>query len=180
MKIGVFVGSFNPPHDGHLKIAKYLIDYHYVDKVLILPTPNYWNKIDLVNIKDRINMLKFYEEKNIIVDDIHNNYPYTYLVLKSLELDYPNDDLYLIIGSDNIKDLDKWKNLELILKHKIIVMNRGDTIAKYVNKLGKDNFIVIDNFPFIDVSSTKIRNGSFNNIHPKVLEYIRNNRLYNK
>ena len=180
MDIGIFVGSFNPPHDGHIKIAKYLIENNYVDKVLILPTPNYWNKQDLVSIKDRINMLKFYEDKNIVIDDIHNNYPYTYLVLKSLEHDYPNDTLYLILGSDNIKDLNKWKNLELILKHKIIVMNRGDNIEEYINKLGKEHFIVVDNFQSINISSTKIREGNVDNINPKVLEYIKNNHLYNK
>ena len=178
MDIGIFVGSFNPPHDGHIKIAKYLITNKYVDKILIIPTPNYWNKQDLVSIKDRINMLKFYEDKNIIIDDIHNNYPYTYLVLKSLEKDYPNDTLFLILGSDNIKKLNKWKRINDIIKYKIIVMNRGDNIEKYINKLGKEHFIVIDSFPYINISSTKIRNGLFKNIHPKVLEYINNNHLY--
>ncbi len=178
MNIGVFVGSFNPPHDGHIKIAKYLINNHLVDKVLILPTPNYWNKQDLVSIKDRINMLKFYEEKNIIIDSIHNNYPYTYLVLKSLELDYPEDYLFLIIGSDNVKDLDKWKQLDDILKHKIIVMNRGNNIEEYINKLGSNNFIVIDKFPFIDISSTEIRKGKNDFIHPKIIEYIKKHHLY--
>ena len=178
MNIGILFGSFNPPHDGHIKIAKYLIANHYVDKVLILPTPNYWNKQDLVNLKHRITMLKFYEDKKIIIDDIHNNYPYTYLVLKSLENDYTNDTLYLILGSDNIKKLHKWKNLEEILKHKIIVMNRGDNIEKFINMLGKEHFIVIDKFPFINISSTEIREGRSDNIHPKVLEYIKNNHLY--
>ena len=178
MNIGVFVGSFNPPHDGHIKIAKYLINNHLVDKVLILPTPNYWNKQDLVSIKDRINMLKFYEEKKIIIDSIHNNYPYTYQVLKSLEKDYPKDNLYLIIGSDNVINLDKWKKIDEILKHKIIVMNRGDNIEEFINKLGKNHFIVINNFRFIDVSSTEIRNGKKEFINPKVLKYIKKYDLY--
>ena len=179
MKIGVFVGSFNPPHDGHIHIAKYLINNQYVDKVLILPTPNYWNKQDLVGIKDRINMLKFYEEENIIIDDIHNNYPYTYLVLKSLKKDYLNDSLYLVIGSDNIKGFNKWNNLDYILKHKIIVMNRGDNIDKYINKLGKEHFIIIDDFPFINISSSDIRKGKKEFINSNVLKYIKEHNLYN-
>ena len=178
MKIGVFVGSFNPPHDGHMHIAKYLINNYYVDKVLILPTPNYWDKQDLVSIKDRVNMLKFYEEENIIIDDIHNNYLYTYLVLKSLKKDYSKDSLYLIIGSDNVKDLDKWKQINYILKYKIIVMNRGDNIDKYINKLGKEHFIIIDNFPFINISSTKIRKGQTKFINVNVLKYIKEHNLY--
>ena len=75
MRIGVFVGSFNPPHDGHKRIADYLIDNKIVDKVLLLPTPNYWDKNNIINVGDRINMLKFYEDKNIIVDSIHNQFP---------------------------------------------------------------------------------------------------------
>ena len=179
MKIGILVGSFNPPHDGHIKIAKYLIENKYVNKVLIIPTPNYWNKQNLASIEDRINMLKFYEEKNIIIDNIHNNYPYTYLVLKSLEKDYQNASLYLILGSDNIKDLDKWENLEDILKHKIIIMNRGDNINEFINKLGANHFIVIDKFPYINISSTEIKKGRTDNINPNILKYISEHNLYN-
>ena len=50
MKIGVYVGSFNPPHKGHKKIANHLVKNKYVDKVLIIPTSNYWNKTNLVNL----------------------------------------------------------------------------------------------------------------------------------
>ena len=62
MKIGIYVGSFNPPHEGHHKVMKYLLEKKIVDKVLLLPTPEYWNKKDLIDIKERINMLKYYEE----------------------------------------------------------------------------------------------------------------------
>ena len=52
MKIGVYVGSFNPVHIGHIKIVNYLLD-NYLDKVIIVPTGNYWEKIDIVNIDYR-------------------------------------------------------------------------------------------------------------------------------
>ena len=181
MNLGIYPGSFNPVHDGHIKIVKFLLNNNYVDKVLMLPTPNYWNKQDLIDIRDRINMLKFYQEENIIIDSIHNNYPYTYQVLKSLEKDYKKDYLYLIIGSDNLLTFDKWKNLDEILKHKIIVMNRGHSILeleKYINILGKEHFIVINKFPFINISSTMIREGREEYINPKVLEYIKEHNLY--
>ena len=58
MKIGVYVGSFNPVHKGHIAIANYIVDNNYVDKLWIVPTGNYWDKLDLVSIDDRINMLK--------------------------------------------------------------------------------------------------------------------------
>ena len=50
MKIGIFIGSFNPPHLGHLDIIKYLLNKKYVDKILIVPTKNYWNKTNLIDI----------------------------------------------------------------------------------------------------------------------------------
>ena len=181
MKLGIYPGSFNPPHDGHFKVIKYLLTHNYVDKILVLPTPNYWDKQNLVNIKDRLNMLKFYKQKNVIVDDIHNNYPYTYQVLKSIENDYPNDTLYLIIGSDNLKDFDKWKNVDKILKHKVIVMNRGNqNIKHYIQKLGQDNFLLVNEFSYIPVSSSDIRKGSNKYLNIKVLKYIKNNHLYGR
>ena len=183
MNLGIYPGSFNPVHEGHIKIVEFLLQNNYVDKVLILPTPSYWDKQDLINLKHRIAMLKYYETKDIIIDNIHNNYPFTYQVLKSLKKDYPSDYLYLIIGSDNLLTLDKWKNINDILKYQIIVMNRGHDLEKLrliVKKFKKSNFILVDNFYSYNISSTDIRNGKTVFVHPKVLEYIKNNHLYIK
>ena len=180
MRLGIFVGSFNPVHEGHIKVVRYLLENNYVDKVLPLATPNYWDKQDLIDIKDRINMLKYYETEDIIVDDIHNNYPYTYQVLRALKDDY-NDELYLIIGADNLKDLNKWKNYEEILENKIIVVNRNNVdIAGVMNKYPKDRFIIIPEFPNINISSTEIRNGESKYVSPKVLKYMKEKHLYEK
>ena len=54
MKLGIYVGSFNPVHNGHLKVINYLLDNNLVDKVLVLATPNYWDKQDILDVKDRI------------------------------------------------------------------------------------------------------------------------------
>ena len=91
MNIGVFVGSFNPPHKGHIGIVNYLINKKILDKIIIIPTGNYWDKQDLINIDDRINMLKFYENDKIIIDNKHNNMEYTYLIMNSLKEEYPHD-----------------------------------------------------------------------------------------
>ena len=82
MKLGVYIGSFNPPHKGHIYVVNYLLDNLIVDKVLLVPTGNYWDKQSLVDITDRINMLKFYENDNIIIDTVNNNYPYTYQLMR--------------------------------------------------------------------------------------------------
>jgi len=179
MRLGIFVGSFNPVHEGHIKVANYLLDNHYVDKVLMLATPNYWDKQDLTELKHRVNMLRFYETENLIVDDIHNKDPYTYQVLRNLRKDYPNDKFYLIIGADNIIRLNQWKNIDEILTNKVIVVNRDNLdIYRYLEDLPKEQFIIIPSFPNITVSSTEIRNGNHKYLNPQVKEYIEQNKLY--
>ena len=179
MKLGIFVGSFNPVHEGHIKVANYLLDNNYVDKVLMLATPNYWDKQDLIDLKHRVNMLRFYETNNIVVDDIHNTYPYTYQVLRELKKDYPNDELYLIIGADNIINLDKWKNIEEILTNKIIVLNRNNIdINKYLERFPKEQFIIIPSFLNIDISSTEMRNGNHKYLKKEVKAYIDQHNPY--
>ena len=180
MKLGIYVGSFNPPHKGHLRVAEYLLESGIVDKVIIIPTPNYWNKNDLVDVDKRTQMLKFFENENIIIDNINNRYPYTYQVLESLKKEYKDNQLYLIIGSDNLEKFHLWKNIDKILKYKIIVLRRGnDDINKYLEKLGKENFILINDFPFINVSSTEIRNNLDNEyLDERVRCYIKKHNLY--
>ena len=180
MKVGVYVGSFNPPHIGHLKVANYLIENKIVDKVLMLPTLNYWDKQDLVDLKDRIAMLKYYETKDIVVDDIHNNYEFTYQVLNALKKDYKSDTLYLIMGYDNLKNLHLWKNIDEILENKIIVLRRGNIdIDKYLNRFDKSKFIIIDNFDYVDISSTELRKTLDSKyLNEKVVKYIKGKKLY--
>lgn len=180
MKLGIYMGSFNPPHKGHIKVVNYLLDKKIVDKVLIIPTLSYWDKFDLVRIEDRINMLKLYENNNISIDTKHNNLIYTIDLIKELEKIY-NDELYIIIGSDNLINFDKWKDYKKLLKYKIIVMNRDDMdLDPYINKLGKNKFIILKDYPFIKISSTEIRNNLNNKyLDKKVLDYIKEHNLYN-
>ena len=182
MKIGIFIGSFNPPHLGHLDIIKYLLNKKYVDKILIVPTKNYWNKTNLIDINKRIAMLKFYENDNIKVDTSNNNYQYTYQLMRKLKKEYSHDELYLIIGADNIINFKKWKNYEELLTYNIIIMTRNNIdILKYTSHLtGK--FTVINDYNFTDISSTKIRNNLFLNkkyLQEEIYHYIIENKLYN-
>lgn len=178
MRLGIYIGSFNPPHLGHKKVIDFLLEEDYVDKIIIVPTQDYWNKTNLINIKDRINMLKFYENKNVIVDTINNNYKYTYELLNNIQKDYKDDYLYLIIGSDNLKEFHKWKNIEEILKYKVIVLNRGEFIINEKLNKYKEQFIFIKEFNYIEISSTDIRNGNKKYLNPKIERYIENNKLY--
>ena len=184
MKIAVYVGSFNPVHKGHIKVVKKILK-EYVDKVIIVPTMSYWNKNNLISIKDRINMLKLYETKDIVIDNKNNNYEFTYQVLRNIQNEYKNDKIYLVIGDDLLKDFDKWKNVSEILKYNIIVIRRND-IEEYIYKKYENyNFIVKNKISSKEISSTIVRNMILNNnkdvlkyIDLKVYDYIKRNNLY--
>lgn len=183
MKIGIYVGSFDPIHIGHINVMDYLINNKYLDKIIILPTCNYWNKINLTDVNIRCNMIKLISRDYLVVDNENNRYQYTYEILNVLNEKYKNDELFLIISADNIISFDKWKNVSLILKNnKVIVLNRDNIdINSYVNKFKeKDRFIVIQDYPFIDISSTKLRNKLDKRfLTDEVYKYIIDNNLYN-
>ena len=181
MRLGIYVGSFNPVHIGHIDVVNYLINKKYVDKVLIVPTLNYWNKFNLIDIKHRINMLKLYENENIKIDTKNNKYIYTYELLNKLNKEY-DDELYLIMGADNIIEFDKWKNYKEILNYKIIIVNRDNIdIEKYIKKYNTNNFIVVSNYKYIDISSTEIRNNlNSKYLDERVRDYINKNELFRK
>jgi len=179
MKVGVYVGSFNPVHNGHKIIMDYLLENKYLDKIIVIPTLSYWDKNNLIDIKDRTNMLKYLENENIIINTTLNKYEYTYEILEELKKEY--DDLYLIIGADNLEKFNLWKNVDKILENKILIINRNSIdVSKYMNN---KNFILVNGLDEINISSTYIRE----NINKKdikylldkdVLKYIKDNNLY--
>ena len=181
MKVGVFVGSFDPIHNAHTNLVNYLIDKKFVDKVIVIATGNYWDKQNITDLSKRLDMLEMIKNENIIRDKKYNHIEYTYQILESLSKDYPNDKFYLIIGSDNANTLHKWKNYKTILKYGIIVINRDDL---QVN-LKCENLIIVSK-SFGSISSTKIRNliksGDYKSLedimNKNVIEYIKLNNLY--
>ncbi len=185
MRLGLYVGSFNPVHNGHVKIVDSIIKNKYVDKVFIIPTKNYWHKNSLVSIEHRVNMLKFFETDNIIIHSEYSDLEYTYQIIEKLKEKYKNDSFYLIIGADNIINFDKWMKYEELLKLNLIIINRdGIDIKYYLNKLKKlDKFIIMD-IKNIDISSTKIRENINNKrvlknyLNHNVIDYIYRNKLY--
>lgn len=180
MRLGIYMGSFNPPHKGHEKVINYLLDKKYVDNILVVPTLSYWDKDNLASLDDRINMLKFYENERVKIDTLHNKYIYTIELINALKEKYQNTEFYIIIGADNIIHFDKWKNYKELLKYHFIVMNRDNIdINSYLEKLGSNNFIVLNDYPFISISSTEIRNNlSEEYLNPNVYQYIKKRNLY--
>ncbi len=194
MKIGIFGGSFNPPHKMHETIAKSLINQQVVDKVIYVPTGSkYKYKNNLIEDRKRYEMLKLIVGKDEQLDvsdyELKDYVVYTYETLAYFKKEYPNDEIYFICGTDNLSYIDKWKNGEEILKnYKILVIDRrGNDVFELIEKFKKykDN-IVIAPVALKDISSTEIRKmiQKDNNVclekylNQDVIEYIRKGNLY--
>ncbi|MGM9877224.1 MAG: nicotinate (nicotinamide) nucleotide adenylyltransferase [Bacilli bacterium] len=159
MRIGIYVGSFNPVHKGHIAISNYIVDNNYVDKLLIVPTGNYWNKNNNIDLSLRIKMIEKYENDKIKVEREFNDSKYTYELFRKLKKRYIDDQLYLIIGADNIISFDKWMNYKELLNYGLIIYNRDNIdVSLYLEKIDKtENYFVLNNAPKYDISSTNIR-----------------------
>ncbi len=184
-KIGVFVGCFDPIHKGHTHVVKYLLEHKLVDKVLVIPTGSYWDKETKASHDDRVYMCKFFENENVEVAEEYCKLQYTYEIFEKLEEKYNADNLYLIIGADNIINFESWKNVDRLLEYNIIVVNRDNIdIESYVSKFNKkDNFFIIDNFDYIPISSSHVRENIDNEeikryIDERVYKYIKEKKLY--
>lgn len=197
MKIGILGGSFNPPQNAHLNIGISLVKENILDKVIYIP--NIINPIHnkkLVSPLDRFNMVKkmvedypFLEVSNIDIKKEKQNY--SYQTIDELKKLYKSDELYLIIGSDNLKEIQLWSNYEyLISNNKIIIIKRNtDNISEIINNninlaKYKRNFIEFNNIKEMFLSSTLVREKIINKedfislIPEKVYNYIINNNLY--
>jgi nicotinate-nucleotide adenylyltransferase len=192
MRLGIFGGSFNPPHKMHVNIASELINKQYVDKVVFVPTGSrYKYKNNLLPDKNRLEMLQIIVNKNdnFLVSDfeLKDVEVFTYQTLKYFKEKYSNDDIYFICGTDNLSYMDKWVNSrEIMSNYKILIIKRkGEDIEELLNKFNQyiNNIIVTDIEP-VDLSSTEIREKIRNDIDvldvvdADVLDYIENNNLY--
>ena len=190
MRLGIYVGSFNPVHKGHEFIANYVVENNFVDKVLMIPTEGYWDKTGLIDLKHRLNMLKFCENENIFVSDEYSSYEFTYEILRALDEKLEDMELYLIIGADNLLKFELWENFDEILKHKVLVLGRDDIdMDEQIKKFTEEqqtHFVLVKDFPRVDVSSTRVREKLQScklkelekELAEDVLKYILENKLY--
>ena len=160
MRIGIYCGSFNPVHKGHIRIVNECLDQSLVDVVFIVPTGSYWDKNNLMDINKRVSLLRYYEDRRIRIADQYSEFPYTYQIFEKLEEDYPYDEKVLILGADNIEKFDEWREYRYLLKYDFIIIRRDDLddgyIGKRMKELEKENYQILD-IPNIDISSTFIR-----------------------
>ena len=190
MKIGIFGGSFNPPHNMHKNIAVELIEKSYLDKIIYVPTGDSYNKKGLVTFKDRYQMvgLMIDNSSNLLISDIGNkkDYEYTYQALDYFKELYKDSEIYFICGTDNLNEFDTWRRYEYVLNnYKLLVIKRNDDNIEEILKkyeLYKNN-IIIANIESRVLSSTVIRNNIEKEeikeyLDKNVYEYIINNNLY--
>lgn len=162
MKIGLFFGSFNPIHIGHLAIANYMVEFTDLEKVWLVVSPHnpLKQKNSLLSDQHRLQMVRIAIEydNRFKVSNIEFNLPqpsYTINTLTYLKEKYPENEFVLIMGSDGLATFDKWKNYaELIANYKRYVYPRPDTNPELLRNI--ENGMIV-NAPLIEISSTFIR-----------------------
>lgn len=193
MKIGLYFGTFNPIHIGHLIIANHMAEYSDLDQIWMVVTPHnpLKKKSTLLDDSHRLQMVHLATEDfpKIKPSDIEfklSQPNYTINTLAHLQEKYPNYEFSLIMGEDNLKSLHKWKNYEVILEHhQIYVYPRISEESENLELKNHPKIHLID-APVVEISSTFIRDNikKGKNVQPllpnKVWEYIDHNNFYKK
>ena len=198
-KIGIFGGVFNPPHNSHINVANEILKLdNSFEKVIFVPVSSNYKKPEIINAEDRYNMLKLAceNQENLEISRIEIDQKeqfFAYQTLDELKKQYPNHQLVFIIGTDSLKTLDTWKNLDYLLTtYSFLVYPRGNDnfdeilnnnkpLSPYINHIN-----YLDTNYISDLSSTKIRNMLKTNqniddlIPISVFKYIQNKKLYKK
>lgn len=162
MKIGLFFGSFNPIHIGHLIIAGYMTEFTDLDRVWFVISPHnpLKDKKTLLSDNHRLQMVSLSIEDNrkLKASNIEFKLPqpsYTIHTLTYLSEKYPNQHFALIMGSDNLQTFHKWKNYEQILEHyEIYVYPRPGFDGGQMKTSAKVKMV---NTPLMEISSSFIR-----------------------
>jgi len=188
-KTGLFFGSFNPIHVGHLIIAQYFTAFTDLHQLwfVISPQNPLKKKESLLASHHRLNMVKLAIEDNPLLraSDIEFNMPqpsYTINTLTYLSEKYPEKEFVLIMGSDNLATLHKWKNYEDILSHYEIYVYKRPLFSQ--NPFEKHANIKLFDAPLMQISSSFIRSSLNENksmkylLHDKVMTYIDDMLLY--
>jgi len=161
MKIGLYFGSFNPIHNGHLIIANHVLNETNLDRIwfVISPQNPFKPSSTLLNEYDRLHLVQkaIEGDDRLRASEIEFSLPkpsYTVHTLTYLTERYPDHSFKIIIGSDSFQNLDKWKNAEVLIRnHEFVIYNRpGFDVS---NSFGAT--IKIMDAPLLEISATYIR-----------------------
>ncbi|MBU2921794.1 nicotinate-nucleotide adenylyltransferase [Winogradskyella psychrotolerans] len=181
MKIGLYFGTFNPIHVGHLTIANHLAEHSDLNQVWFVVTPlsPFKKKSSLLDNYQRLEMVhlatKDYDKLRPSDIEFGLKQPnYTIDTLAYLFEKYPNYEFALIMGEDNLKSFHKWKNYELILENHNIYVYPRLSKGKVDTQFNDHPKITKVNAPIMELSSTFIRNEIKNkkNVRPILPEHV--------
>ena len=181
MKIGLYFGSFNPIHIGHLIIANQLVENSDLDQIWFVVTPHnpFKKKSTLLDNHHRLEMvyLATKDYDTLKESDIEFNLPqpnYTVNTLAYLTEKYPEKEFSLIMGEDNLKSFHKWKNYQVILDHHNIYVYPRISDGKAETQFDNHPKIHHVEAPIMEISSTLIRNSikAGKNIKPLLPEHV--------
>ena len=161
MKVGLFFGSFNPIHIGHLLIASHIANF-YVDEVWFVVSPQnpFKNTNELLDAQARLTLVKvaIYKDDRFKSSDIEFQLPipsYTINTLKELSEEHPGKEFFLIMGSDNYKQICTWKEAnEITINYNLLIYDRNSHALTQENTPRKQH---ITDAPLLNISSTLIR-----------------------
>ncbi|MBL0024144.1 MAG: nicotinate-nucleotide adenylyltransferase [Saprospiraceae bacterium] len=189
MKVGLFFGSFNPVHTGHMIIANHLAEYSDLDQIWLVVSPHnpLKNKSSLAKDSDRLHLvhLAIGDQFKLKASNVEFSLPlpsYTIDTLTFLEEKYPKVTFALIMGSDSLASIEKWKNFQTLLdKFDIYLYRRSGADA---GNYETNPRVKVVEAPLLDISATFIRNAikegkSVRYLVPDaVFDYLENSTLY--
>jgi len=192
MKIGLFFGTYNPIHIGHMVIANYMVEYSDLDKIWIVVTPHnpFKEKKSMLADYHRLQLVKVAigDDIRFYASDIEFNLPqpnYTIHTLTYLTEKYPENEYVLVMGADNLSHFKKWKNYEEILdKYEIYIYPRVE--GKDFGDLLNHSKISLHKAPIMQISSSFVRESIKNKkdvrhyLSKDVHEYIKEMHFYEK
>ena len=193
MNIGLFFGSFNPIHIGHLIIANHLVEHSDMDQIWFVVTPHnpLKKKSTLLEDNHRLTMVNIAVEEyeNLKSSNVEFDLPqpnYTVNTLAVLNEKHSEHTFSLIMGEDNLKSFHKWKNYEVILENNQIYVYPRIINGEVDSRFSNHKNIHKINAPIVEISSTLIRNSIKNNknfqplIPQNVWQYIDEMNFYKK
>ncbi len=191
LKIGLFFGSFNPIHIGHLIIANHIVEHSDVDNVWFIVTPHnpHKKKSSLLSDFQRLTMVRLAVENypKLKASNIEFDLPqpnYTINTLTVLQEKYPDKQFVLLMGEDNLASLPKWKNFEAILNYYQIYVYPRLHEKVIPDFLKTHSSVLRIKAPIIELSATQIREDikNRNNVRPmlplEVFKYLDEMNFY--